>query len=118
VAGAGCTPRRFVEDFEVASVELRPGFNRRSRTLKVNVLTGRCSAVAPARRFRLIHTEERKHTLTLLALLEPEKVQPFVACPSVLVGIPRTVWLGRPLGRRAVRDASSWPPRRIGRAAR
>ena len=118
VAGSGCTPRRFVRDFEVASVALRPGFVRRSRTLKVSVLTGRCSAVAPARRFRLVNAEERKHTLTLLALLKPEKVQPFVACPSVGVNVAATVYLGRPLGRRALRDASVWPPRTLGRAAR
>jgi hypothetical protein len=118
VSSFGCTPRRFVRDFEVARVELRPGYDRRSRSLKVYALTGHCSAVAPARRFRLVHTEERRHTLTLLALLKPEKIQPFVACPSVGVNVPATVYLERPLGRRAVRDASVYPPRMLGRAAR
>jgi hypothetical protein len=113
-----CAARRVVPGHEVPEVTLPVGRPRRSaRALTVLVTTGGCGGEPPEDRLERIEVLETRHTVTVLALLRPEPPPPpGTPCPAVGHVLRESVDLARPLGGRAVRDASRFPPAVLGRA--
>ena len=115
-----CGAWRVLDGHEAPGLRLahdtRP--RRRTRTLTLEITTGNCGGDGhPADRFERIEVLETRHTVTLLALMRPEpELPPDTACPAIGYVFREKVRLARPLGRRAIRDASRFPALEIGRA--
>jgi hypothetical protein len=116
----GCTPMRVVPGLAVSPVRLRrdkpaPSPSARSLALTFFLNLNGCRIDT----FRRFAVRETRHTVTVLALLDPGPAPPpNVACSTVLMLGTARVKLERPLGRRAIRDASGFPVKTIGRARR
>ena len=112
-----CVAERVVPRHEVAPIGLSPAKLRRStRTVTVDLTAGGCGGPRPERRFEGFEVVETAHTVTLLALLRSSPPPPGAGCPDIAYTFRAKVRLGRPLGRRAIRDASRFPARKVGRA--
>jgi hypothetical protein len=118
--GQGCSAMRVVPGLAVSPVHLRrdrPSPRPSARSIALTYyLNGNGCQIDTFRRFAV---RETRHTVTVLALLDPGPAPPpNVACSmAIMLGSAR-VKLDRPLGRRAIRDASGFPIKTIGRAQR
>ena len=116
--GRRCRARRVARGFLVASFQVaeRASLTPGSRTIKVTLYGGGCTG-DPLRRLRRIEVRETPHAVTILVLNRPvAPLPPGVSCPADQIIGFKKVRLARPLGRRAIRDASRFPPLVIGRA--
>jgi hypothetical protein len=115
-AGFGCSAHRVVPGYVVDGLQLEPsGLRRSARSFVVQIQDGVC----PSSTFGSLQVLETSRTVMVVALMRPgPPLPPNVACPALLRLIPKRVRLSRPLGRRVVRDASSFPARVLGRATK
>jgi hypothetical protein len=117
VVRRGCRATRVVPGLTVAPLRLwnPPRLTARSRTIRVTLFGGGCVR-DPLRRLRRIEVRETRHTVTVLVLLRRVRPPPpGVSCPSDQIIGFKKVRLRHPLGRRAIRDARTFPARTVRR---
>jgi hypothetical protein len=111
-----CTPERVVTGSEVVGWTLHPRADVRpgTRGLRVLLETGSCDPSpegqrrSAARPHRIVVRGGRR-SLKVLVLLEPEPLPPDGFCSDIGLTIERTLRLPEPVGRRALRDARTYP---------